>query len=80
MRSDKAPEILSDFYYYVGLVSLDFEFTQPGCDPDATFIKLVSVIAHRPHATGYRPRSGDGGPRATDHGPQVIGHSTGRRP
>ena len=32
LRSADTPEMIQDFYFYIGIFSLSFDISQPGCD------------------------------------------------
>ena len=36
LRTSRTPTVILDFYFYIGIFSLSFEFVQPGCDGDST--------------------------------------------
>ncbi len=36
LRSSRTPDVIQDFYFYIGIFSLSFEFVQPGCDGGST--------------------------------------------
>jgi hypothetical protein len=36
LRTSRTPDVIQDFYFYIGIVSLSFEFVQPGCDGGST--------------------------------------------
>jgi hypothetical protein len=36
LRTSRTPDVIQDFYFYIGIFSLSFEFVQPGCDGGST--------------------------------------------
>ena len=36
LRSADTPEVIQEFYFYIGIFSLSFQFVQPGCDGGST--------------------------------------------
>ena len=36
LRTSRTPTVILDFYFYIGIFSLSFEFVQPGCDGGST--------------------------------------------
>ncbi len=36
LRTSRTPAVIQDFYFYIGIFSLSFEFVQPGCDGGST--------------------------------------------